>query len=183
LLTLAEFLEDQSSPTKFAGSLSTFLQGHLATVVDYAEKYGVNIPLNDEEPATVPDPNSAQKEEHDSLAALLQSATSHLAQSVADDGKDLLSNGIISEQLGSVDEDSLALKKLIEESLSNHIPDLKDSSTDQHVSAELSDFDSKNLASFISEKLKNELGIPTHGLPNMSAPAHSPSNGKKPPSI
>jgi hypothetical protein len=183
LLTLAEFLEDQSSPTKFAESLSTFLQGHLATVVDYAEKYGVNIPLNDEEPATVRDPNSAQQEEHDSLAALLQSATSHLAQSVADDGKDLLSNGIISEQLGSVDEDSLALKKLIEESLSNHIPDLKDSSTDQHVSAELSDFDSKNLASFISEKLKNELGIPTHGLPNMSAPAHSPSNGKKPPSI
>lgn len=184
MLTLIESLEDQSSSAKFAESLSTFLQSHLATVVDYAEKYGVNIPLNDEEPATVRDPNSAQQEEHDSLAALLQSATSHLAQSVADDqqGKDALSNGLLSEQLGSVDEDSLALKKLIEESLSNHMPEMKGSSTDQHTSTDLSDFDSKNLASFISEKLKNELGIPTHGLPmpNMSAPAHSSSNGEQP---
>lgn len=159
-------------------------------MVDYAEKYGVNIPLNEEETATALDLNNAQQEEHDSLAALLQSATSHLAHtegSTSGDtghGKDALSNGILPEQLGS-DDDSLDLKKLIEESLSSHVPELKDHSADQHLSG-LSDFDSKNLASLISEKLKNDLDIPTHGLANLSASAHPPNvadsnNGKQPP--
>jgi len=147
----------------------------------------VNIPLNEEETATTLDLNSAQHEEHDSLAALLQSATSHLAHTEVPTGdmghgKDALSNGIIPEQLGS-DDDSLDLKKLIEESLSSHVPELKESSADQHLSG-LSDFDSKNLASLISEKLKNDLDIPTHGLPNLSTSAHPPnvadSNNGKP---
>jgi hypothetical protein len=174
---LVESLEDQSSPAKFADSLSIFLQSHLATVVDYAEKYGVNIPLNEDDAAIAQAPSSAQQEEHDSLAALLQSATSHLTQADGDrdQAKGLLSNGTITngvtEQLGSVEDDGLDLKKLIEESLSTHLPELKEPSGDQPAPSGPPDFDSKNLASLISEKLKSDLDIPTHGLPNLSAPA------------
>ncbi len=187
MLTRVESLEEQSSTAKFAESLSIFLQGHLGVVVDYAEKYGVNIPLNEEETAPLQDPNSTGQEEHDGFVVLPQPATSHLAHAEEDagHGKDVLSNGIIPEQLGSADDDSLDLRKLIEESLSSHLPEVKDSSGDQHLSGGLPDFDSKNLASLISEKLKNDLDIPAHGLPNLSASAHPPSladsnNGKSP---
>jgi hypothetical protein len=154
--------------------LSIFLQSHLATVVDYAEKYGVNIPLNEDDTTIAQEPSSAQQEEHDSLAALLQSATSHLAQAGGDHGpaKELLSNGTITNGAAEhLEDDGLDLKKLIEDSLSTHLPELKEPSADQPASAGLPDFDSKNLASLISEKLKNDLDIPTHGLPNLSAPA------------
>ncbi|KAK4122877.1 hypothetical protein N657DRAFT_483077 [Parathielavia appendiculata] len=179
--SIKKTLEDASAPENFAESLSIFLQSHLAIVVDYAEKYGVNIPLNEDDTAISQDPNGAQHEEHDSLAALLQSATSHLAQAEGDhgQGKDALSNGTgsngVAKQLGSAENDDLDLKKLIEESLSTHLPELKEPAANQPSSTGLPDFDSKNLASLISEKLKSELDIPTHGLPNLSASAHSPN--------
>jgi hypothetical protein len=170
LLILAESLEDQSSSAKFTESLSIFLQSHLGVVVDYAEKYGVNIPLNEDETVTARDPNSAQQDEHDALVALLQSQL-HQPDGDLGPGKELLSNGTIPEQLGSAEDDGLDIRKLLEESLSSHIPELKELSADSHPSAGHPDFDSSNLASFISEKLKNELEIPTHGLPN-PAPVH-----------
>jgi hypothetical protein len=152
-------------------------------VVDYAEKYGVNIPLNEEEAAPTRDAESVQQEEHDSLAALLQSATSHLTETEADAAqmKDILSEALASAPPVSGEDDGLDLKKLIEQSLSSHIPDLKESSADQLTSNGLSDFDSKNLASLISEKLKSDLDIPSHGLPNLSTPPPGSNNGKQPP--
>ncbi|KAH6851180.1 telomere repeat binding factor-domain-containing protein [Chaetomium sp. MPI-CAGE-AT-0009] len=172
-------LEDESSAQNFTGILSVFLQSHLGVIVDYAEKYGVNIPLNEEETAPAQDLVGIQQEEDDSLAALLQS---HFEQTEGGltPGKGLLSNGAIQDQLSSAEDDGLALRKLIEESLSSHIPELKETPADPHASAALPDFDSKNLASFISEKLKNELDIPTHGLPNLSAQAQTPNNGVHP---
>ncbi len=186
MLTRVESLEEESSTAKFAESLSIFLQGHLGVVVDYAEKYGVNIPLNEEETVPLQDPNSTEQTEQDSFV-LPQPTTSHPAPAEGDagHGKDVL-NGIIQE-LGSMDDDSLDLRKLIEESLSSHLPEVKELPGDQHLSGGLSDFDSKNLASLISEKLKNDLDIPTHGLPNVSASAHPPnpadSNNSKSPAI
>ncbi|KAL2195737.1 telomere repeat binding factor-domain-containing protein [Corynascus similis CBS 632.67] len=171
--SIKALLEEQSSATMFTESLSTFLQSHLGVVVDYAEKYGVNIPLNEEEAATARDSNSAQHEEDKTLAALLQSQLEQTDRELAA-GKDLLSNGSASNQFASLEEDEgLALKKLIEESLPNYIPELKEQPNNSSSSGGLPDFDSKNLASFISEKLKNELDIPAHGLPNLSGPAHS----------
>ncbi|EAQ86887.1 hypothetical protein CHGG_08140 [Chaetomium globosum CBS 148.51] len=169
-------LEDQSSSLKFTGILSTFLQSHLGVIVDYAEKYGVNIPLNEEETAPVQDSGGIQQQEDDTLAALLQS---HFEQTEGDlgSGKALLSNGTIQDQLSSADDDALALKKLIEESLSGHVPDLKEAPADSHVSTGLPDFGSKDLASLISEKLKSELEIPTHGFSNQPPAAHAANTG------
>lgn len=172
-------LEDQSSSFKFTEILSIFLQSHLGVIVDYAEKYGVNIPLNEEETSPVQDSGGIHQEDDDTLAALLQS---HFEQTESDlaVGKGLLSNGTIQDQLSSADDDALALKKLIEESLSGHVPEIKETSADPHAPAGLPDFDSKNLASLISEKLKNELEIPTNGFTNHPPAAHAANNGKKP---
>jgi hypothetical protein len=155
------------------------LQSHLGVIVDYAEKYGVNIPLNEEETSPVQDSGGLHQVEDDTLAALLQS---HFEQTEGDlaSGKGLLSNGTIQDQLSSADDDALALKKLIEESLSGHVPELKETPADPHASAGLPDFDSKNLASLISEKLKNELEIPTNGFSNHPPAAHAANNGKQP---
>ncbi|KAL2259972.1 hypothetical protein VTK26DRAFT_6174 [Humicola hyalothermophila] len=158
--TVKKSLEDLSSADKFAEALSVFLQGHLGVVVDYADKYGVNIPLNEDETAASRGRNSAEGQEHDSLAALLESATSQLPQTNeagAAQRKDSLSN--------PVGDNSLDLKRLIEQSLSSQIPELKEPSTDQQVSNGTSEFDPKNLATLISEKLKSDLEMPTHGLP------------------
>ncbi len=178
-LTLVESLESQSSPSKLAESLSAFLQGHLGIVVDYAEKYGVNIPLHEEDPGSPADQTTAQPEEHDSLVALLQSATSHLDQPEAGPahahGIDGLPNGMAMDLGLSIgDAVEVDLKKLIEDSLSTHAPELKEPAADHHLSAGLADFDSKNLASFISEKLKSELDSSVHG--HVSAPVHPPNH-------
>ncbi|AEO61426.1 hypothetical protein MYCTH_2311569 [Thermothelomyces thermophilus ATCC 42464] len=173
--SIKALLEEQSSATMFTESLSAFLQSHLGVVVDYAEKYGVNIPLSEDEPATARGPNNSQHEEDKSLAALLQSQLEQTDRDLAAAGKDALSNGTASNQFGSAGNDGLELKKLIEESLPNCIPELKEQPTNMNSSDGASDFDSKNLASFISEKLKSEFDNPTHGLSNMPAPAHSPN--------
>jgi hypothetical protein len=165
LLIPPETLEAQSSSAKLAEGLSAFLQSHLGVVVDYAEKYGVNIPPNEDEMVT----SNAPQEEHDGLAALLHS---HLAkfEGVAEQAQGVLSDGSIPGQASLLENGKDDLTKLIEEGISKHVPELNDLSTNQHASTGLLDFDSKNLASLISEKLKNELEIPTHGLPNLSTP-------------
>ncbi|KAL2155510.1 hypothetical protein VTH82DRAFT_252 [Thermothelomyces myriococcoides] len=173
--SIKALLEEQSSATVFTESLSAFLQSHLGAVVDYAEKYGVNIPLNEDEGATARGSNNAQNEEDKSLAALLQSQLEQTDRDLAAVGKNAPSKGTTPNQSGSADNDGLELKKLIEESLPNCIPELKEQPTNVNSSDGTSDFDSKNLASFISEKLKSEFDSPTNGLSNMSAPAHSPN--------
>lgn len=173
---MPESLEDQSSTGRFAESMSVFLQAHLGIVVDYAERYGVNIPLNEEETTTLRDTNGVQTlEEHDSIASLLQSATMHLDQPQGNEvqGKDALSNGTHVGQLESLDVDGdNDIRKLLEESLSKHAPEPNESSVNQPAGGEL-DFDSKNLASFINEKLNSDNLHLADGLPNLSVPGHT----------
>ncbi|KAL2157775.1 hypothetical protein VTH06DRAFT_5043 [Thermothelomyces fergusii] len=157
----------------FTESLSAFLQSHLGVVVDYAEKYGVNIPLNEDEAATARGSNNAHLEDK-SLAALLQSQLEQTDRELVAAGKNALSSGTTPSQSAPASTDGLELKKLIEESLPNCIPELKEQSTNLTSSDGASDFDSNNLASFISERLKSEFDSPTHGLSNISAPAPSP---------
>ncbi|SPQ20540.1 800ed3a9-cfc5-4660-93de-41cb5bae1a85 [Thermothielavioides terrestris] len=166
---IKKYLETESSAERFAESLSSFLQGHLGVVVDYADRYGVNIPLNDEETATVQDANNAHQEGPDSLAALLQSATSHLAPVDGEpgQGKDVSSYGLPPEQAHSMEDDNLALKRLLEQSLSGHVPESKAPPAGEHASAGAPSVDSKDLASFISDSLKNNPEIPAHGLSNL----------------
>lgn len=145
--------------------MGRFLQGHLDAVVDYAEKYGVNIPLNEEETTPGRTLNGVQQQRDGSLAT------------VSTEGKPVQVRDRPSEESAraqsSSGDDNLDLKKLIEESLSSHVPELKEPSMEPPASNGMSEFDSKNnLASFISEKLKTELENPAHGLPNMSTPGH-----------
>lgn len=63
--------------SQFDEILSTFLHGHLAIVVDYADKFGVNMPLSQETsaPAVKIEPNGI--EQYD-LASVVKSAVSSL---------------------------------------------------------------------------------------------------------
>ncbi|KAK4457569.1 telomere repeat binding factor-domain-containing protein [Cladorrhinum samala] len=163
-------LEEQSSADKVVDHLSVFLQSHLGVVVDYAEKYGVNIPLSEEEAGPFPLPDVEDQErveddQEDSLAALLRSATSHIP--VNGDSKEINTQDILQGQSNAL-EPELELRKLIEQSLANHDLESKDQPEGQQAATNgISDFDPKDLASFIAENLKDPLEA-SHGLPNNS---------------
>ncbi|KAK1761076.1 telomere repeat binding factor-domain-containing protein [Echria macrotheca] len=71
------WLSSQYSAGHFADDLSVFLRGHLNMVVDYADKYGVNIPIS----RTDLDATQVHSEpETSELASILQSATSQFAR-------------------------------------------------------------------------------------------------------
>lgn len=168
-------LEEQSSADKVVDHLSVFLQSHLGVVVDYAEKYGVNIPLNEEDagPFQLPDVEDQERVEddpEDSLAALLRSATSHIPTN--GDSKEINTQDILPGQPNAL-EPELELRKLIEQSLANHDLESKDHPGDQQAANNgISDFDPKDLASFIAENLKDPLEV-AHGLPNNSAMSYA----------
>ncbi|KAK3387586.1 telomere repeat binding factor-domain-containing protein [Podospora didyma] len=211
-------LESQFSLENFIENMSTFLQGHLSIVVEYAEKYGVNIPLSEDGPGMgqVSDENSPHEDlglenhtqesqgqdeqrqenqgrenaseenhgqeigpqEHDDLAALLQSVTAaHLQNGITEDmhtGAHLEEHAASSE-----DVDGLDLRALLEQSLSNHVDDHVDEPKSEQInhdgSHESTDlFDTKDLASLIAEKL-DDLDTP-HGLPDMSTSSYSANN-------
>jgi len=154
-----------------ADEFARFLQSHLGIVVEYAERYGVNIPLGEETIEPEVTQNGAHQGAHDDLAALLHSATAGLAH---DDGsRDMHVDNFIPEQHDSFSADDLGdLSKLIAQSLSNHHhePASEEGSLDhsgQH--ADSSPFASgQDLASLISEKLTAELKTSaddTSGLP------------------
>lgn len=167
LAPLIGSLEEGSTTERVVECLSTFLQGHLSVVVDYADRYGVNIPLNEEDAVPVEDANGTHPDDHDSLAALLQTATSHLAQDPGDSGHgpDML------DHAGFEADGDDVLKKLIEDSILSQFHEAKEPMVDEHASADPPDVDSKDLASFISETLKNDPTIPSNGLPNLSTAA------------
>ncbi|KAK3320754.1 telomere repeat binding factor-domain-containing protein [Cercophora scortea] len=166
-----KLLESQlASEDNFAESLSVFLQSHLNIVVEYAEKYGVNIPLSEEVLDTDPIDlirNGAQGEEHDDLAAMLQSATSGITQDHEAGGA--RTGELTAEQQSSLADD-LDLHRLIEQSLSNHDPEPKDGLLDQSLS---NDFSVKDLASLIAEKLNDGQETMPDGLPNLSASSYA----------
>ncbi|KAK3314702.1 telomere repeat binding factor-domain-containing protein [Apodospora peruviana] len=166
-----ESLASQFSSNDFAQNLSTFLQSHLGIVVEYAEKYGVNIPLS-EEPVQTENAQHHHQDEHVDLAALIQSEISQHNVS-----KEIHSDEIMAEAPLSLSE-GLDLGKLLEQSLASHIPEQKDGlleQLEQHDPNDHSDmFSQKDLAALISEKLGSDgLDSLAHGLPNIDTPSHS----------
>ena len=121
------------------------------------------------------------QDQHADLAALIQSEIIQHDISSKDIHSDDLLGGDTSMSLS----DSLDLGKLLEQSLSNHNPELKDGLPECHDSNETSDlFGSKDLAALISEKLNDTLdGLP-NGLPSLASPhthnGHETNNGMSP---
>ena len=135
-------------------------------VIDYAEKYGINIPVSEESILNEPFENRDAHDDHDELSALLQSATAKLL-----DGMDMG---------GSADpsSDSLGLGKLIQESLQNHSASVKDEGPENNSSG-AGLLESGGLASLIASKLTdfdqyanssivNGNEVPQHGLPQVT---------------
>jgi len=161
-------MEEQASMDKYINALSNFLQGHLAVVVDYAEKYGVNIPLNEDESLSGRNVDGAQW--RDGSHASRTTPQLPQANGISTQAKD-------SRQPSTSGDDALDLKKLIEESLNSQLPELKEPPPPEQpvtTTTGVPDAD-KPLASFIQEKLKTEIEPQTHGITNMATPAHPAS--------
>ncbi|KAK3343880.1 telomere repeat binding factor-domain-containing protein [Lasiosphaeria hispida] len=169
---IKDYLGSQFSSDQFAESLSTFLRCHLLMVVEYADKYGVNIPLSQE----IAEPSHAhceeQEQEHADLAALLQSATSEIRHD--GESKDVDTGVHMTDMSDSLD-DGLDISKLLEQELSGHKLEQKDASLDEGIlnSAPESDsFVSKGLAALISEKLAGSHEALPDGLPTLPTPSY-----------
>lgn len=131
----------------FLDSLVAYLQNHLAVVIEYAEKYGINIPVSEESVVNEPLENRNVQDDHDELSALLQSATSKLL--------DELPLGDMGDSAGDSLSDSLGLGKLIQESLQNQIGPVKDEGAGSSTGDGSGLFESGGLASLIAAKLNN----------------------------
>ncbi len=121
-----ESLFDKYPPELLLDDFSIHLQAHMTAIVEYAEKYGVNIPAGEEH---VPDVVNEAVEANgpvddaledvpepagqDDLAALLQSATAKMAEA-AEASKE-------EEQAILSSPDGLGLSRLIEQSLESDI--------------------------------------------------------------
>ncbi len=149
--SLTASLTGMYPPEKFFDDFGGYLQGHMTAIVEYAEKYGVNIPSGEDTvmkdaPEEVEEPAPT-----DDLAALLQSATAKIAEMTeapSEEEPDLLSAS-----------DGLGLSKLIEQSLEN-------------------DISSKDLASLIMENLNEGSDSKISQLPpGFSMPSYVSANG------
>lgn len=109
-------------------------------VIDYAEKYGINIPVSEDSVVNEPQENGIVQDEQDELSALLQSATSKLLDDLKTDGT--------SESLS----DSLGLGKLIQESLQSQSIPVKDETGEGNGNG-AGLLESGGLASLIASKL------------------------------
>ncbi|KAB5582614.1 telomere repeat binding factor-domain-containing protein [Coniochaeta sp. 2T2.1] len=147
-------------------NLVDYLQSHLTMVIDYAEKYGINIPVSEESVVNEPLENGDAHDDHDELSALLQNATAKLL-----DGMDM-------DKSADPSSDSLGLGKLIQESLQNHSAPVKDEGPESN-SNDGGLLESGGLASLIASKLtdfdqfansSNAVGneVPQHGLPQVT---------------
>ncbi|KAK3955888.1 telomere repeat binding factor-domain-containing protein [Pseudoneurospora amorphoporcata] len=156
-------LESKYPSDTFPEALCAFLQSHIGVIAEYAEEYGVKIPISDEPIISGPIQNDNNvQDEHVDLAALLQSK-------IVENGelKDFHTGNPNNEASVSVD-DNFDLSKLIEQSLPDHINAMKDGLLEQNGQGESSGlFDTKDLASLIAEKLNDNLETPVHGLGNV----------------
>ncbi|KAK3344785.1 telomere repeat binding factor-domain-containing protein [Neurospora tetraspora] len=156
-------LESKYPSDTFPETLCAFLQSHIGVVVEYAEEYGVKIPISEEPIVSDPVQNGNNvQDEHADLAALLQSK-------IVENGelKDFHTGNLNNEASVSAD-DNFDLSKLIEQSLPDHINGMKDGLLEQNGQGESSGlFDTKDLASLIAEKLNDNLETPVHGIPNV----------------
>ncbi|KAK4223179.1 telomere repeat binding factor-domain-containing protein [Podospora fimiseda] len=170
-VALKTSLQRENSADKVMDKLSAFLQSHLGVVIDYAEKYGVNIPLSEEDAMSFhmsgveeDKPTGVQEA---SLEALLASAGSNFL--LKGDGKDNTHHDVLSGQAGESESD---FSKLIEQALTGHDA-LKETPGVHHdANTEQSLFDPNDLASFIAQNLKPPIEE-SHGLPNTSTMQYS----------
>lgn len=162
---LEAILDDERRPrlpvdypmTGFLDSLVVYLQDHLAVIIDYAEKYGINIPASEESIMNESLGGGHVQEDHDELSALLQSATSKLLE-------ELPGLGDLGHASGTGDSlsDSLGLGKLIQESLQNQ-GTAKDDTSGVSGGDGSGLFESGGLASLIAAKLNNGFdNLPNH---------------------
>ncbi|KAM7202806.1 Telomere repeat binding factor (TRF) domain containing protein [Naviculisporaceae sp. PSN 640] len=175
-------LSSQFSSEEFADNLSAFIQSHLGIVIEYAEKYGVNIPEERAE-AEIAQHNH-QDDEHGELAALLKSEISQHDMT----SKDLHSGDLMGDTAMSL-PDSNELERLLQQSL-GALPatDMKDGQPPAVMqdSNDTSDiFNPQELEAYLAEKLRDTLDNHPSGLPNMTTTSlthsgHEPNNGLHP---
>jgi protein TBF1 len=170
-------LKSQYPSNQFAEDFTMFLRGHLSMVVDYADKYGVNIPLSQDDTAALQTDERNQDREQFDIAALLQS---NLAQTGL--LKDVDTGNFLEDMPTSLDA-NFDLSKLIEQTLTDHKLEANDGAM-AHLSAnDSADSGIPNLAALIQEKLGDDLKMPD-GLQNLPpsypANAHDPSHGRYP---
>ena len=164
--------------------LSTYLQTQLSTVIDYAEKYGINIPLSEElAPCDVLESaETAEPEEHDELSLLLQNATSGLIPSGAAEEPKSEEPPTDAQEASASLTDSLGLGKLIQDSLLGQDVPAGEESMNIPTAGGAGTFESRGLASLIASKLSNgftNASNGAHGVPTTQG-YHHPStiNGK-----
>ena len=162
---------------QFAEDFSTFLRGHLSMVVEYADKYGVNIPLSQEEPVTTQPHDQSQEHEQSDLASLLQY---NLAQSGMLNHVD--TENFLADMSNSFDP-GMELSQLIRQSLASQKVETHDEQLGQETANDAPDSSiPKDLASLITEKLAGSLDKLPDGLPGLQPPYtnsnHDPSHGE-----
>lgn len=146
--------------------LSAYLQSQLGTIIEYAEKYGINIPISDD--LVVDGLLEADRpgSEHDELSLLLQSATSDLiSNSAVENRADADAGPNVNGGAVSL-SDNLDLGKLIQDSLLNQGGSAREEPSDAAVANGAESFE--GLASLIAAKLNNGLENTSNGGPSYS---------------
>ncbi len=113
-------LTEQFPAENLLNDFGAYLQTHLSVIVEYAEKYGVNIPVAEEltEGASPTDAIAQQSIINDDLAALLQSATARMTEE-AEVGAEAEVEEVAPKEEDSALSDGLGLSNIIQESLKN----------------------------------------------------------------
>lgn len=186
LTELQGFLVNQYATFHFPEDLSAFLRNHLSMVVEYADKYGVNIPISQQDSQSVSTDaqnglncgqwNQGDQQQHESpafdLAALLQDVTSNFESHKSEDPFDGY-NPDVSER------DSLELRKLLEQGLSSHKSEFHQEPQAQTTEATPDATIPSNLASLIAGTLAGGLQKVPDGLPHVPIPSF-PMTGSNP---
>lgn len=154
--------------------LSSYLQSQLGAIVEYAEKYGVNIPISDDLAVNELLENGPPETDHDELSLLLQSATSDLVSNGAENPGDTDPGSNMNGDSASL-TDSLGLGKLIQDSLLTQHGSTKEGLPDNTATNGVEPFDSEGLASLIASKLNNAQGSVSNGGPSFSSQPYHPT--------
>ncbi|KAL1883025.1 hypothetical protein VTK73DRAFT_100 [Phialemonium thermophilum] len=148
-------LAEQYPFSSVVDSLSAYLQSHLPTIIEYAEKYGINIPISED--VTVSELLNTVREDpdHDELSLLLRNATSGL---VPEKMVQRDTTALEASQSEDPSSDSLGLGKLIQDSLLTENGTVKGETSDTSTANATDTFESQGLASLIASKLSNGFG-------------------------
>ncbi|KAK0740748.1 telomere repeat binding factor-domain-containing protein [Schizothecium vesticola] len=175
---IKSLLGNQYASFHFPEELSAFLRNHLSMVVEYADKYGVNIPISQQDPQSVSTEaqnglncsqwNQGDQQQHESpsfdLAALIQDATSNFESHKTEDSFD----GYMAD-VG--ERDGLELRKLLEQGLSSHKSEFHQEPQGQTADATSNATIPSNLASLIAGTLAGGLEKAPDGLTHVPGPS------------